>query len=220
MANSKSMQNITNRKGFTLMEMVIAMSIFLIFLTAVFNTFITITDTQRKANLNRESVAEVRELISLITDETKDKALDYSCYTDAICSNGFDGRNETDTIALISKNGLERTVIKKRFNEEKNIYELTNYTQTRPTLSQAWLAPAAETPMHSENLKLQRALFLVTPNEDPFANTLEAAENTAIQYQPNLHIILNVQRKETEGETDPNPIVVETSLSSRIYNSF
>ena len=206
------------REGFTLMEMVIAMSIFLIFLTAVFSTFITITDTQKKANLNRESVAEVREIINFISNETKDKAIDYSCYEDAICSTGFNGRNETDTIALISKNGLERTIIKK--TETDGLYEIKSYNQNRLTTNQQWQAPEIENAIHSPNLRLQKALFLVTPNLDPFENTLEAAENTSIQYQPNLQIILNIQRKETEGEIDPNPIVVETSLSSRIYNSF
>jgi prepilin-type N-terminal cleavage/methylation domain-containing protein len=214
------MSNKLNKKGFTLLEMVVAMSIFFIFLTAIFNTFITITDTQKKANVNRESVAEAREVLEYISDETKDKSIDYSCYNDATCSNNFNGRNETDTIALISKDGLQRTVIQKDFNEEDQSYTISTFEQNRQKNNQEWQAPQIKNALHSPTLKIQKALFLISPDQDPFANTLEAAENNAIQYQPNLHLILNIKRKEADDELDTNPIVIETSLSSRIYNSF
>lgn len=211
--------------GFTLIEMVIAMGIFIMFLGVVFSSYIQISNAQKRANLNREAVSEAREILSYISQEAKEKAVDYSCYTDStvFCFDGIQG-NEVNQISLISKDGLERTIISKKLNEETKNYEITTLTQVRQSTLRNWESAeiSQETPLHSENIQIQSARFEITPNADPFEANFETASNDQIQYQPALNVVLNVKRRQKTDIEEPDefPIVLQTSISSRIYNSF
>jgi prepilin-type N-terminal cleavage/methylation domain-containing protein len=205
-----------NRKGFTLIEMIISLGIFMLFLTAIFGTYIQITGLQQKTNLSREAIAEAREVMTFISEEVKDKAIDYTCYADLFpCVNGING-NTVEEISLISKDGLERTIIKKiRDSQTSQIY-LTTLNQSRTnTANDQWIDQTQESKLHSDTLAFNDVIFQITPNLDPFSNSIEIASRDELQYQPVIHVNLNVARPESKST-----IVLETSISSRIYNSF
>lgn len=208
------MNRLRTKKGFTLIEMVVSMSIFMIFLTVVLNSYISLTTTQNKANKNREAVAEAKEIFNFISEEAREKAIDYTCFQDTICG------TKEDTLSLISKDGLNRTIIRKQcISEEKNC-TIYSKTQNRENALSAWIS-SEESPLHSANLKIQSVAFFVIPNLDPFNfGNLETQTDIygkgVYQFQPVFHIILNIKRKEAEG-LDDNPIIIQTSISSRIY---
>lgn len=206
-----------NRKGFTLIEMVISLGIFMLFLTAIFGTYIRITGLQQKTNLSREAIAEAREVMSYISDEIKDKAIDYSCYKALFpCVNGISGNN-VEEISLISKDGLQRTIIKKIHDSETGKIYLTSLNQARTNLAnQQWIDQAQESKLHSDTLEFRDVIFQITPNQDPFSNDIEIASRDDLQFQPVMHINLNVAQPESED----GKVILETSVSSRIYNSF
>jgi prepilin-type N-terminal cleavage/methylation domain-containing protein len=215
------MQN-KKHSGFTLMEMVVAMSIFMVFLTAVFGTYIQITSTQKKANNNREAVAETREIFSFISDEAKEKAIDYSCYdTGSECIGAQIGNGMISKIVFISKDGLSRTIISVEKNEDEETYKITSAKFTRETTyGQNWIPNGNEYDLHSNNLKIESAKIILTPEQDPFIQNIVTATNEKIQFQPVIHMVLNIKRKAQSAESDPTPIVMETSFSSRIYGTF
>lgn len=205
-----------HRKGFTLLEMIISLGIFMLFLAAIFGTYIQITGLQQKTNLGREAIAEAREIMTYISEEVKDKAIDYSCYSSLFpCVNGINGNN-IEEISLISKDGLQRTIIKKIREPETGQIYLTTINQSRTnTANQQWIDQTQESKLHSDTLKFRDITFQITPNQDPFSNNIEIASRDDLQYQPVIHVNLNVAQPESDST-----IVLETSISSRIYNSF
>lgn len=188
----------------------------MLFLTAMFGTYIRITGLQQKTNLSREAIAEAREVMTYISDEVKDKAIDYSCYKDLFpCVNGINGNN-VEEISLISKDGLQRTIIKKIHEPETGKIYLTTLNQSRTnTANQQWIDQTQESQLHPDTLEFKDVIFQITPNQDPFSNDIEIASRDDLQYQPVIHIDLNVAQPESNST-----IVLETSVSSRIYNSF
>ena len=211
------MKNTNLKKGFTLLELVISMSIFLIFLTAIFSSFITITQTQRKANLSRQNLSEAREIFNQINQEFKEKSIDYNCYStnDNTCINSsLEGQNEINEIALISNNGLERVIFRKEFDEDESRWNITSLIQERGNITQDWSVSAISSgELHSNELKISDAKFILGPNKNPYLMDPEIAANSKIQYQPNVHVILNVAR-----ENESNPIILQSTFTNRKYN--
>jgi len=205
-----------HRQAFTLIEMVISMGIFMIFITAIFSSYIQITNLQRRTNLSRENMAEARELITYITNETKEKAIDYKCYTESSdCPSGFVG-NTVEEISLVSKDGLNRTIIRKRRDVTTQELYLSSQTQSRQSNTQDLWLSNPEKRLHSPSLKFDSITFQITPNQDPFSDDLSIVTNNNLQYQPIIHLNFNIHRKDSKSD---KPIVLETSISSRIYHS-
>jgi len=205
----------TDRPGFTLIEMLISLGIFMMFMSAILGSYIQISTLQQKTNLKRENIAETREVLDYITQKAKEKAIDYSCYQSATCPNGFVG-NTVEEISLISKDGLDRTIIRKQFDSNTQETYLSSEEQHRDTpKNQLWTSSIAKR-LHSPNLKFQNITFQISPNQDPFSDNLSVITNNALQYQPILHINLNLKRNNSEN---PEPIIFETSISSRLYHT-
>ena len=55
------------KRGFTLVEMLIAMSIFVIFITVLMSSYTSLIRAQREANNYRQLYAEAREIFDTIT---------------------------------------------------------------------------------------------------------------------------------------------------------
>lgn len=204
--------NLAIHKGFTLVEMVVALGIFMIFLAAVLSTFINLTTTQQKTNLNREAVSEVKSIVNQISTEAREKALDYNCY-DVEC-------NIATTLALISPDGLNRTLITTTCDDD--LCDMFLEKQTRPaTYTTAW-PPGEKTQLNSPNLKILGVKFDMIPRDDPF--NIGNGENPyqyqeSLQYQPVFHLILNIARNSQAIDAESDPIIIQTSISSRLYNS-
>lgn len=114
------------KKGFTLVELLIAMSIFMVFMLVVSNSFIDIVRAQKSTNETRAMYSELRNLIDLVNNEMREGSVDFFCYNQDIlvnpdfvaqslerCVEGADlqipiGNN----LRTISKDGLQSSVIK------------------------------------------------------------------------------------------------------------
>ena len=191
--------------GFTLIEMVISLGIFMLFIGMVLSIFISLTATQQKTNYNRETVSETKNIINTISTEAKEKAIDYNCYErEAICG------NRDNNLALISPNGLTRTIFSKSCTN--GFCNLTQTNQSRSNRNESW-ALGQTSQLNSDKLKIKDLKFLIYPKENPF--NIENAANDKTQFQPVVNIIINIART-TSGNSDP--IIIQTSVTSRIYN--
>lgn len=114
------------QKGFTLIELMIAIVIFVSFLVLVSNSFIGIIRSQIGANEVRQMYSELRNFVDFVNGEMREGTIDYFCYNQGIiinpdfnqaslvrCVDGvgltIDGGNNLRTI---SKDGLLSSVIK------------------------------------------------------------------------------------------------------------
>jgi len=203
------------RPGFTLLELVISLGIFMMFMTAVLGSYLQITDLQRRTNLSRENIAETRELIQFISSEAKEKSIDYSCYQSATCPGGIVG-NSIEEISLISKNGLERTIIRKQTDPDTHKIYLSSESGSRTNSnSNLWINTPSKQ-LHSSSLEFQNVAFQLSPNQNPFSRDLNVISNNNLQFQPVLHLVFDLKKKDSQND---DPLVFETSISSRIYHS-
>ena len=220
---NKSSKQTSNHKGFTLIELVVSLGIFMIFSTAVISTFLAITQASSKANLNREQIAETSEVLNYIESIAKENGLDY---------NYIQNSQQTpsrQTFAYISSDFLTRYafLIECPYNNIKpmsNSEFCTIYsnTITRSSIIQNFVLQEGDwIPLHSNKLKISRFSAKHFPEQDPFNKIDEV--NLSNQFQPVTHITINLGRNSEsthlEALASTNPIVIQTSISSRLYNS-
>jgi type II secretory pathway pseudopilin PulG len=221
------MNNRKIKSGFTLLELVIAMGIFMIFITAILNTFITLTATQQKANLSREAMSEAKEILSFISIEAREKRIDYSCSnkntsgTPATSALSIECLTKDAELVFITNDGLNRILIKSKEikieteNEDQTYKEVIAQTQTRPNIFSAWQQPI-ETPLHSPRLKIKDFTVEINPAADPY----DLSQSTEYLQHPVAQIRLVVERnsENKNPDQDSEPIVIQTSIASRAYS--
>lgn len=214
------------KSGFTLLELVIALGIFMIFIGAIMNSFISLTSTQQKANLSREAASEAKDLLNYISVEAREKRIDYSCKTannstyerdEYYALNCSDVNLETD-IVFITNDGLERIIVSSSKDNTSEFITITTKKQTRNNLISNW-ETVSDTPLHSERLKILSSQFNITPTQDPYNFSIEQ-DITNLQ-QPKVEIILNIERNsktQNASQSTNLPIILQTSISSRSYS--
>jgi type II secretory pathway pseudopilin PulG len=229
MFHSKTTQKPNTRKGFTLLEIVIALGIFMLFMGAILNTFISLTSTQQKANLSREGMSEAKEILNFISVEAREKRIDYFCNPP---STGIPAQEGTTALTLgcgidddntvlvfVSNNGLERLIIQKLNNENQEetngqpSINVTAQTQRRNNIFSNWQT-INEIPLHSERLKIKDINAQITPTQDPydFGNDPEPLQHPVAQIR--LEIYRNAQNPDESAEQ----ILIQTSVASRAYS--
>lgn len=212
-------------KGFTLLEMVIALGIFMLFMGAVLNSFISLTTAQQKANLSREGVAEAKEILNQISIEGREKRIDYFCNQGI--SETADEENTTEQanafslncqidentkLVLVSNDGLERILIaSQNINQDSTYQQISAKKETRPNTLSNW-STAETTNLHSERLKVRSFEVKITPTTDPY----ELSSSNLIH--PITQLSLVVERNSQKPDQESQPIVIQTTISSRAYN--
>jgi prepilin-type N-terminal cleavage/methylation domain-containing protein len=113
------------QNGFTLVELLIAISIFVGFLTVVANSYISIIRAQKTANETRQMYSEMRNFGDFVNGEMRDGTIDYFCYTSGL-NPGLDALaadlvrcpevathqiGDGDNLRIISKDGLQATTL-------------------------------------------------------------------------------------------------------------
>ncbi len=73
-------QKLGNRKGFTLMELLVAIGIFVTFLGVVTSSYVSIVRGHESTNERRKMIADVRYFIDFVTDELRDGTVEYKGY--------------------------------------------------------------------------------------------------------------------------------------------
>jgi type II secretory pathway pseudopilin PulG len=218
----------SQRSGFTLLELVIALGIFMIFMGAIMNSFIAITSAQQKANLSREGISEAKEILNFISVEGREKRIDYFCNTGLSSTNNgsqeaeFEARNafslscqidlQTTKLVLINNDGLERILISADLIPDSTFIQVSSIKQTRTSIFSNW--QEVETiPLHSNRLKVRDFQVKISPTTDPYN-----LENSQTLEHPIAQIILAVERNSQKPNQSAEPIVIQTSIASRAYN--
>lgn len=189
-------------RAFTLIEMLISISIFMIFIGIAANSYMSLASANKKANEMQKLYRDARFVFDTVSTEVRSGALDYSCLngTDVHCLANLNSTNPK-VIALAHNRGLQRTFIK--YDEAaKNIMTMR---QSRETTASAWpeneweaVAPA--------NFPLEDFSFSVFPLKNPY-DARNAFEDE-IQYQPSVTVTLKA------GGFD-----FRTTYSSRTYGT-
>ncbi len=197
--------------GFTLIEITVALFVFMIFTTFILTSVLRIIGTQIEANRYRATYSELNDVVTLISTDVRELALDYQCFeAGELCAADISGR----TVAFIAKNGLERRVLQvtPRQIDDVEAYAVSYQIQRRVNIDLPWPAFRGQE-LFSDSVLVKNFDFNLFPLEDPYSPDLDV--NLAQLYQPQLSLRVEVQPVTYPGR---EPIKLETTISSRVYN--
>lgn len=191
----------TDARGFTLMEMLVALGIFSMIMSMGMDIYMLTGRTQRKVFNMERLQSDARYAMEAMTREVRTGAVDYSYYGTTMA------RPET-TLALVSSDNSRL-----RFHKS----DATNEAACADALSRPCLlvtvgngTPASITPKGS---KLTSLGFYVAPDLDPFYFAATGWQNNV---QPHVTIVIGIQSVGNRvGETVN--INLQTTATSRAY---
>lgn len=226
---------LNKQKGFTLIEVLIALAIFMVFITGVSSAYIDIARSQREANLVREIYSDMRYVFGMIEEEARSKTIDYACYQKGEVQREYNGvdllidlgnlcsavnpniTNPEDYLALVDAEGLARIIFKIEGDEEAGGRIFTFYREHYTGAAwepDAGFNPTEFTRVDLKNIKINAFKFEISPLADPFDPRNVACG--PVQFQPQVGVYASIEgaRSDTEGFK----MNLQTSISSRVYN--
>lgn len=192
----------SRKKGFTLVEMLVAMAIFVIFVGVLLNSYTTIVRSQREANEYREMYSEAREFFDYLSLQLRDGMVDYHFYGGAGVS------SPRNNLVLVSKDATKRIY----FDFDENSETVSVKTIMFDGINDLDLLDQFD---FGKNVKVTELSFYISPFQDPYDKDYYA--NDVVQFQPKVTVYAKF-KKELSGAREPFVMDLEMTVSSRVYN--
>lgn len=197
-------KKLRNTGGFTLIEMLIAMAIFVTFTGILINSYGSIVRSQREANSYRVMYVEARKVFDTLTQEFRDSVVDYAAYPSGTLLGGL------EDLQLVSKDDSVKTRIEYRPDEGK----LAMSKSQRDPLTGAYSSFSEFLDLNSEGVLLKDFKFYVSPVVDPY--DIDFVRYDANQFQPKLSVFAVFEKELSNGQSFEMDL--QTTISSRVYN--
>ena len=212
------------QKGFTLIELMIAIVIFVTFLVMVSNSFIAIIRAQVGANEVRQMYSEMRNFVDFVNGEMREGTVDYFCYhQELIMSLDFnqaslvrcvEGPELTvdsgNNLRTISKDGLLSSVIK--FVPGKGEVPGVVEVQKFRNIDGVWAPESGYETGFKQfafgNLNVKNLHFDIYPKKDPLIDP----SDLSTQIQPMVEMIVSTSSTNPTVNFD---LQFQTMINSR-----
>jgi len=222
------MAKFKKQKGFTLIEILIAISIFAILMTTVSSSYINIARSQREANAIREMYSQLRYVYNVIGEEARSKTIDYGCPRQI----GIDAGSQSDTctgnelqlaakdsyLALINRDATQRTVFLIDDDSENEGKILSFKKESKGQADEVWRPDngfeSGFVEIELTGLKLNSMRFDIAPLNDPFDP--DNITCGVVQFQPSVTVYSSIE-SDNQSVSDFT-LDLQTSFSSRVYN--
>lgn len=163
------LKKIRKQKGFTLVEMLVAMSIFAVFVGVMIGSYTGIVRGQREANDYRTMYAESRRVFESVIYELREGMVDYGC-----------NRNPSlSELYLISKDGKTHT----------HIFEKEGVLKMEKGLEE-------EKDLNSFEVKAKNVKFNFYPAVDPYDS--EYVMNNGYQFHPFVNMKMTFEKEKRD----------------------
>jgi prepilin-type N-terminal cleavage/methylation domain-containing protein len=189
-------KKITEQKGFTLIEMLVAMSIFVMFIGVLMGSYTSIVKAQREANDYRSLYSEARRVFDKITEEVRDNAVYYG---DSV---NISFNSSSDVLRLISSDG---TVWSGFAYKNNNVY----FVEQRGADFKSYSLISDD---KDGRLYVSEFDVFVSPAGDPYLNVYA----DSLQFQPKVTVFARFVLEKRSGD-DPYFLDLQTTISSRFY---
>lgn len=205
------MKQLGKAPAFTLLEMIIAITVFTIFIGFAIATYLTFHRADQEALAMRSVLFETQGTMDLLTEAVKENAVDYDYYNEDsaedVLSDAFDGLelsgSHTVTGSTLVLRSADGTQLIYTWDSEEETLSLqavdADGVASDPTL------------LHNETTRVTYAQFRIFPDMNPYENATESA----VQYQPTVRIELTFA---VPGRINEEVTVdLQTSVTSRFY---
>lgn len=148
-----------NNQGFTLMEMLVVLAIFSVFVVIAADLFLTVNRVQRETRVSEQLLSETRFILDTIAREVRSGSIDYKAYGDPADS--------TDPVVnpvselRYTSSGMEGTIIK----TDSTVCPSAESTPCVAISRDNGVSWASMTPVGVKVINLR---FIIQPEADPF----------------------------------------------------
>lgn len=180
-------------EGFTLVEMLISISVLMIFLALASGSYTSLVSANRRANSTQKLYHEVRNVFDTLASEVRGGSIDYSQNNILGILHGNDGSGAADTRSLFQYDKTKKRI-------------LVLHQSSVPGLAEnIWASQESDwQPLTSEEFPVDDFSFTVFPAKNPYQ--AEHANDDSLQVQPSVAISLTM-----------NGYEFRTTYSSRTY---
>ncbi|MBI4121988.1 MAG: type II secretion system protein [Parcubacteria group bacterium] len=188
--------------GFTLMEMIVATSIFAIASVIIADLFLISNRAQRRAEVSQAIQSDARVMMAGITDRIRSGEIDYAALPRPVV-------NPSGALALIDERGREVVI---RESDSTFVNTVCPSLASTPCLEISEDGGATFAPMTSGRLRVVGVKFYILPVESPLTQNGGAfTQNT----QPRVTVVLGLQSASANADAQTTTFV-QTTVSSRV----
>ena len=185
------------KRGFTLIEMLVVMALFMTLMLVVSDIFLSVSMVQRKTLAVEQGAKEMQFVMEQIAQAVRLNKINYSYYNLPLTG-------KIGELALIDR------------DQKETIFSLTS-TNCAVGVTKCVKRSAAgvETILSPNNLEMEKFDFAILPLVDPYVYD-EIAKKFASDEAPLVSIYL-IAKDITAGVDDVKKIVLQTSITTRYY---
>ncbi len=193
------MKKILRNKGFTLIEMLVAMSIFVIFIGVLISSYTDIVKSQQEANDYRVLYSDARRVFDKLTEEIRGSAVYYPSESSTYYT------NVNESLRLVSLDG-QREVVFEYYGEEGELW----YGEAVGAVGNEYSLIGSE----DSRVSVSEFNVFVSPVDDPYKEENVFADG--VQFQPKVTVFATFEMERRKGG-DPYSVDLQTTISSRFY---
>lgn len=200
--------------GFTLVEMLIAMAIFMVFTGVLIGSYSSIVRSQREANEYRIMYATARNVFETLIQELRDGMVDY----EKMFTTGVSG---DVVIHLISKDGAVKTEVSYQKIDDQGGGGVVSLSQKYLSFGNApgsndglYGSASVITLNDPEVVKVSKFKIYYSPSIDPYDPKYVNYDKN--QFHPRVTIYAEFEKELSNGKI--YTMDLQTTVSSRIYS--
>jgi prepilin-type N-terminal cleavage/methylation domain-containing protein len=194
-------KKLSRQKAFTLVEVIISVTIFSLFMGTAIGAYLSFHRAQYEAAIERSLMLEGDAILDQMTEDLRDFFIDYDVYA------SVDDTIESNTLFLVSPEGGH--VVYDWNSEEGELTKQIFDDSGEPV-------PAYKDPLllHHDATEVSGLFFQIFPSRSPYSSS--AAGVSTLQYQPTVQIVLELERPGRLSEVVD--LELQTSVTSRFYS--
>lgn len=213
-------------RAFTLVELIVSMLLFTIFIGVVTSTYLSVSRSLRQSAEIRQVYGQARFVMDRFTQDVRLNTIDYACFEDGsdglydyqssyqeCASVSLSSEGETSVLALISADGSHRTVYAFDETEGLSVLEL-DWDETSSDWTPSSGYASGTQLFQFEGAELASVQFVVKPLSSPYDS--DHYIDAATQYQPSVHVMI-LARSTSSILEEAVQVRLQSTLSSRVY---
>lgn len=213
-------KKIRQQKGFTLIEMLISMAIFMTFTGILISSYTGIVRAQRDANAYRDMYVQARQVMETLVQELRDGMVDYG--NEMVVNKGAPQPLNNVALYLVSRDGATKTYVS---------YEKENPGDKSPSIVRLEKTHLISDKMPSKdvgnyekpssvdlndpsNVTVSKFRLYFSPKIDPYDP--KSVDYATSQFQPRVTIYAEFTK--ARGNEKFYTMDLQTTVSSRVYS--
>jgi prepilin-type N-terminal cleavage/methylation domain-containing protein len=186
---------VSQQKGFTLMEAIVSVAIFAFVMVSAMAVYLTALQIDSKTRAERAVQQNVRFITEFLGKEIRNGSIDYPAYGGTIT---YNSSGYTNVVHMVNQ-----------LNEHESV-------TCDPTNSNLILSKAAgATNLNSARVRVTRCAFYVAPATDPFKPVSDSPPNE----QPFVTVVLQLEADYGGGQGDGAVMNLQTTFAVRDYSA-